>query len=119
MSTHTFKCLPPQVPTLFPSPKDADSAIRGGVLLVRLKAPDGPAVPLQILARYWDRQSFGSGGAGKRVEKTLDAAALASLSSSDVSTYQSSGVRKAILLARYTDMLRSWYGAGGRLGVLY
>ena len=34
--------------------------------------------------------------------------AAASTSAAPLSYYQSSGVRKAVLLARYTDMLQGW-----------
>ena len=41
-------------------------------------------------------------------------AAAASSAAAPMSYYQSSGVRKAVLLARYTDMLQGWYVDGSK-----
>lgn len=95
----------PQVKTLFPSPKQ-DAAIKGGVVLVRLLRPLAVNTPLQLVASYRDRTAFVRKRPASATTRTVPAANLGSAGSG--ASYQSSGVRKAILLARYTDLLRGW-----------
>lgn len=93
-----------RVSTLFPSPK-SEEGIKGGVVLLRVQAPSGGvgAAPLALQATYTDRE-------GKRYEsaRRVDLPPEA-LQQGGGGTYaQSTGVRKAVLLARYTDLLRNW-----------
>ncbi|PRW59844.1 transcription elongation factor SPT5-like protein 1 [Chlorella sorokiniana] len=98
-----------RVHTLFPSPK-TEQGIKGGVVLLRLRPPaKGANTPLRLAVTYSDRE-----GKQFRSERTValpagfTAAAAASSGEAPMSYYQSTGVRKAVLLARYTDMLQGW-----------
>lgn len=93
-----------EVNTLFPSPK-SEEGIKGGVILMRVAAPEQGlnAVPLILDVSYTDRAGYTS--TSKRTVK-LPAEEI-SLSKT-VPYFQSSGVRKAVLLARYTDLVRNW-----------
>ena len=92
-----------RVNTLFPSPK-SEQGIKGGVVLLRMQVPQGgaTAVPLNLEASYSDRQ--GKTYSTKRAVSISESA----LTSGSGAFYQSSGVRKAVLLARYTDLVRNW-----------
>lgn len=92
-----------RVNTLFPSPK-SEQGIKGGVVLLRMQAPQGgpTAVPLNLQASYSDRQ--GKNYASKRLVSIPEPA----LTTGAGPFYQSTGVRKAVLLARYTDLVRNW-----------
>jgi Ca-activated chloride channel family protein len=103
-----------EVNTLFPSAQ-TEEGIKGGVILLRLAPPDGTTssttnfkpVPLILDASYTDRT-------GKRYSSKLQVDALSTSAYQARSTtggrqyFQSRGVRKAVLLARYTDLLRAW-----------
>ncbi|KAL6767183.1 CGL127B [Auxenochlorella protothecoides x Auxenochlorella symbiontica] len=93
------------VKTLFPSPKE-DAAIKGGVVLVRLLRPAAANTPLQLVASYRDRTAFVRKRPASNTTRTVPAGDLGATGPG--ASYQSSGVRKAILLARYTDLLRGW-----------
>ncbi|CAG9461306.1 unnamed protein product [Pedinophyceae sp. YPF-701] len=95
-----------EIPTLFPSPKTA-AGVRGGVILLRVSAPnnDGAAeTPLRVTASYEDRSE-------QRREVTRDVPFPLDRMPDSGELYQSSGARKAVLLARYTDLLRGWLAA--------
>lgn len=94
-----------QVKTLFPSPKE-DAAIKGGVVLVRMLRPAAANTPLQLVASYRDRTAFVRKRPASNTTRTVPAGDLGATGPG--ASYQSSGVRKAILLARYTDLLRGW-----------
>ncbi len=84
-----------KVNTLFPS-RAEEGAVRGGVILVKLrKLSDQGGIKLS--ASYEDRD-------GKR--DSDDAEVILEESASDF--YQNNGVRKAILLTRYADLLKNW-----------
>jgi Ca-activated chloride channel family protein len=84
-----------KVNTLFPS-RAEEGAVRGGVILVKLrKLSDQGAIKLS--ASYEDRD-------GRR--DSDDAEVIMEESASDL--YQNNGVRKAILLTRYADLLKNW-----------
>uniref|UniRef100_A0A1D2A177 VWFA domain-containing protein n=2 Tax=Auxenochlorella protothecoides TaxID=3075 RepID=A0A1D2A177_AUXPR len=93
------------VKTLFPSPKE-DAAIKGGVVLVRMLRPAAANTPLQLVASYRDRTAFVRKRPASNTTRTVPAGDLGATGPG--ASYQSSGVRKAILLARYTDLLRGW-----------
>ena len=92
-----------RVNTLFPSPK-TEEGIKGGVVLLRMSVPEAGAnaVPLTLDASYTNRN-------GERFTTKRDVALPAeTLTTGAGPFYQSTGVRKAILLARYTDISRNW-----------
>lgn len=103
-----------EVNTLFPSAQ-TEEGIKGGVILLRLAPPDFTTssttrlepVPLYLGASYTDRT-------GQKYSSKLEVDALstsvyqARLANAGSQYFQSSGVRKAVLLARYTDLLRAW-----------
>lgn len=102
-----------EVNTLFPSAQ-TEEGIKGGVILLRLAPPEFSTsstnfelVPLILDASYTDR-------AGKKYTSKLQVDAFSTSVNEAPSTtasnqyYQSSGVRKAVLLARYTDLVRAW-----------
>ncbi|PSC67450.1 Cell surface [Micractinium conductrix] len=96
-----------RINSLFPSPK-TEEGIKGGVVLLRLRPPQGctpaSAPPLRLEARYADRS-------GQRYTALLTVAMPAegaAAADDDDPLYQSSGVRKAVALARLTDALQSW-----------
>ncbi|NHN41791.1 VWA domain-containing protein [Halorubellus sp. JP-L1] len=87
------------VNTLFPS-RTEDGKTEGGVVLVELErvenataSDDGPA----LTARYETRD-------GTRHETTR----TVEFASRDAPYYESTGVRKAVLLGQYVDLLRNW-----------
>lgn len=92
-----------RVNTLFPSPK-SEEGIKGGVVLLRMQAPAGGpgAVPLSLQATYSDRD-----GKAYSTERSV-ALPPEALQGGGAPYAQSTGVRKAVLLARYSDLLRNW-----------
>lgn len=84
-----------KVNTLFPS-KVEGGETRGGVVLLKLRRQGG-AGRLALTASYEDR-------AGRRESETKEVA----LPSGKAPHYPNTGIRKAILLARYADLLRHW-----------
>ncbi|RKD98025.1 vWA domain-containing protein [Halopiger aswanensis] len=90
-----------RVNTLFPSPR-TDGEAKGGVVLVRVErtdtaSSDGTDAPLTLEAS-WETRS------GERRSTTETVA----FPSGDDERYGSTAVRKAILLARYAELLRNW-----------
>ena len=84
--------------TLFPSPK-TEQGIKGGVLLLRMIPPDDVhASPLTLTVTYEDRN-------GTQHTSQRAVSFPADMSSE---LYGSPGVEKAVLLARYTDLIQSW-----------
>ena len=84
-----------KVNTLFPS-RAEEGAVRGGVILVKLRqlSETGRIV---LSASYVDRD-------GRRDSDE----AVVELEESASDFYQNNGVRKAVLLARYADLLKNW-----------
>jgi Ca-activated chloride channel family protein len=98
-----------KVNTLFPSQAE-EGAVRGGTILVKLnKLTDQGKIRLS--ASYEDRD-----------RKSDSDEAEVILEESDSDFYQNNGVRKAVLLSRYADLLKNWMidertaaGKGGRI----
>lgn len=92
-----------KVLTLFPSPK-TEEGIKGGVVLLRMQPPPGrtlaTAQPLKLSARYTDRS-------GKKFD-TVRTVQVPAAAKTGAAFFQSSGVRKAVALARLTDALQLW-----------
>ncbi|MBN1324148.1 MAG: VWA domain-containing protein [Methanotrichaceae archaeon] len=88
------------VETLFPS-KKVEGEVRGGLILVKLEpvSLEGgtPQGTLRLRVGYTD--SYGRPG---------ESVALVDMPPAGGDAYQSDGIRKGILLARYADLLKSW-----------
>jgi Ca-activated chloride channel homolog len=84
-----------RVNTLFPS-KAQEGQVKGGVILVKLKklSRDGK---MKLEASYQDRN-----GVLDRDEARVQ------FSEADPDFYQNNGIRKAVLLSRYADLLKNW-----------
>ena len=84
-----------RVNTLFPSEAE-DGQIKGGVILIKLKklSSDGS---LRLLVSYEDRNGV----------KDNDEAKV-EIADAKQDFYQNNGIRKAILLSRYADLLKNW-----------
>ncbi len=84
-----------KVNTLFPSKADAGQ-VKGGVILAKLKklSDDGS---LLLKVSYKDRNGT----------KDSDEA-LVSMAQVEPDFYQNDGIRKAVLLSRYADLLKDW-----------
>lgn len=91
------------ITTLFPSPK-TEEGIKGGVVLLRMgytnSTLQGEAPPLTLDVSYTDRN-------GTRFTSNRDVD-VPSRSPGNDQIFSSSGTRKAVLLARYTDIVRNW-----------
>jgi Ca-activated chloride channel family protein len=84
-----------KVSTLFPS-KAEGGEVKGGVVLIRLRKIS-PGGRMRIKVTYRD---FEGKQAGDEVEVDIG--------ERRTEFYQGSGIRKAILLSRYVDLLKSW-----------
>jgi Ca-activated chloride channel family protein len=84
-----------KVNTLFPS-KAEEGQVKGGVILVKLKklSNDGNMI---LKVSYQDRN-----GVQDSDEAKVD------LAETTADFYQNSGIRKAVLLSRYADLLKNW-----------
>eukprot|EP01025_Chloroclados_australasicus_P002359 TRINITY_DN1053_c0_g1_i5.p1 TRINITY_DN1053_c0_g1~~TRINITY_DN1053_c0_g1_i5.p1 ORF type:complete len:666 (-),score=80.88 TRINITY_DN1053_c0_g1_i5:323-2320(-) len=87
-----------EVNTLFPTPK-TEEGIKGGVVLLKMFKPDAN-ISLTVKITYKDRDTL------QTFESTVDVDVLNSVP--DTVFFGSTGVEKAILLARYVDLLRGW-----------
>ncbi|WP_267641267.1 vWA domain-containing protein [Haloarchaeobius amylolyticus] len=86
-----------QVNTLFASPT-SEGKTKGGVVLVKVtRTGNGGSGQLRLRASWEDR----TGKAGQ-TETTIEFPA------SDPEYFANSGVRKAVLLTRYADLLKNW-----------
>lgn len=96
-----------QINTLFPSLK-TEEGVKGGVVLLRMRPPPGTtaatAPPLRLAARYKDR----SGQQYNTVRTVEVPAAAAEAATTGRPYFHSTGVRKAVLLARLVDALQCW-----------
>ncbi|WP_121820956.1 vWA domain-containing protein [Halostella salina] len=81
--------------TLFPSPTDGGRT-RGGVILVKVRRT-GSDPELSLSASYETRT-------GQRRERTR----TVRFPDRGPETFDNTGIRKAVLLARYADLMRSW-----------
>ena len=84
-----------KVNTLFPS-KAEEGQVKGGVILVKLKklSNDGNMI---LKVSYQDRN-----GVQDSDEAEVD------MAETTADFYQNSGIRKAVLLSRYADLLKNW-----------
>lgn len=84
-----------KVNTLFPS-KAEEGQVKGGVILIKLRklSPDGR---LMLKVSYKDRNGVEDGEE-----------AYVEIPEAEPDFYQNSGIRKAILLSRYADLLKDW-----------
>jgi Ca-activated chloride channel homolog len=84
-----------KVNTLFPSPLEAGQ-VKGGIILVKLQklSPDGR---MKLKASYEDRNGV----------QDADEADVVMLETKP-DFYQDNGIRKAVLLSRYADLLKNW-----------
>lgn len=84
-----------KVNTLFPS-KAEEGQVKGGVILVKLQklSPEGR---LLLKVSYQDRDGVTDG----------DEAEVA-IPATEPDFYQNNGIRKAVLLSRYADLLKDW-----------
>jgi Ca-activated chloride channel family protein len=84
-----------KVNTLFPS-KAEDGQVKGGVVLVKLKklSNDGN---MNLKVSYQDRN-----GVQDSDEAEVD------MAEESADFYKNSGIRKAVLLSRYADLLKNW-----------
>jgi Ca-activated chloride channel family protein len=84
-----------KVNTLFPS-KAEEGQVKGGVVLVKLKklSNDGN---MNLKVSYQDRN-----GVQDSDEAEVD------MAEASADFYQNSGIRKAVLLSRYADLLKNW-----------
>jgi Ca-activated chloride channel family protein len=84
-----------KVNTLFPSKAQAGQ-VKGGIILIKLKkiSPEGE---MRLRVSYEDRNG------------TLDSdEADVMIGNETPDFYQNSGIRKAVLLSRYADLLKNW-----------
>jgi Ca-activated chloride channel family protein len=86
-----------KVNTLFPS-KAEDGQVKGGVILVKLKKLSNQG-NMRLTVSYEDRN-----GAKDSDEAEVDMAET----EANADFYQNSGIRKAVLLSRYADLLKNW-----------
>ena len=84
-----------KVNTLFPSAAEAGQ-VKGGIILVKLQklSPDGR---LKLKVSYEDRNGV----------QDADEADVVMLETKP-DFYQDNGIRKAVLLSRYADLLKNW-----------
>jgi len=83
-----------QVDTLFPSPSE-EGEVKGGVILLKMKPKDKEG-DITLIASYTDRD-----GDTHHSESTF-------VFQPDIKKVDSTGVRKAVLLTRYANLLKSW-----------
>lgn len=84
-----------KVNTLFPSPKK-DGETKGGVVLVKLeKQGENPNLELEA---SWENREGETDSTTKQV----------SFTSEEPDAYDNDGIRKAVLLTRYADLMKNW-----------
>jgi len=84
-----------KVNTLFPS-KTEDGQVKGGVILVKLKKLSNQG-NMRLTVSYRDRN-----GVMDSDEAEVD------MAEASADFYQNNGIRKAVLLSRYADLLKNW-----------
>ncbi len=84
-----------KVNTLFPSPKK-DGETKGGVVLIKLER-QGEDTNLELEASWENREG--------EVDSTTE---QVSFTSEEPDAYGNSGIRKAVVLTRYADLMKSW-----------
>ncbi len=86
-----------KVNTLFPSQAE-NGQVKGGVILVKLKKLSNQG-NMRLTVSYKDRNGVQDGD-----EAEVDMAEA----EANADFYQNSGIRKAVLLSRYADLLKNW-----------
>ena len=84
-----------KVNTLFPSPKK-DGETKGGVVLVKLEK-QGEDSNLELEASWENRQG-----------ETDSTTKQVSFTSEETDAYDNAGIRKAVVLTRYADLMKNW-----------
>jgi Ca-activated chloride channel family protein len=84
-----------KVNTLFPSPKK-DGETKGGVVLVKLEK-QGEDSNLELEASWENRQG-----------ETDSTTKQVSFTSEEPDAYDNAGIRKAVVLTRYADLMKNW-----------
>jgi len=84
-----------KVNTLFPS-RAEEGQVKGGVVLVKLKKLSNQG-NMRLKVSYQDRN-----GVQDNDEAVVD------MAEANADFYQNSGIRKAVLLTRYADLLKNW-----------
>ncbi|MDQ1261590.1 MAG: Ca-activated chloride channel, partial [Euryarchaeota archaeon] len=84
-----------KVNTLFPS-KAEEGQVKGGVILVKLKKLSNRG-NMRLAVSYQDRNGVKDGD-----EAEVD------MAEANADIYQNDGIRKAVLLSRYADLLKNW-----------
>lgn len=84
-----------KVNTLFPSPKK-DGETKGGVVLVKLEK-QGDDTSLELEASWENREG-----------ETDSTTKQVSFTSEEPDAYENSGIRKAVVLTRYADLMKNW-----------
>eukprot|EP01025_Chloroclados_australasicus_P049211 TRINITY_DN5595_c0_g1_i5.p1 TRINITY_DN5595_c0_g1~~TRINITY_DN5595_c0_g1_i5.p1 ORF type:complete len:642 (-),score=87.91 TRINITY_DN5595_c0_g1_i5:882-2807(-) len=87
-----------EINTLFPSPR-TEEGVKGGVVLLKMFKPDAN-IPLTLRVSYKDRDTLELSESISEVEQFDNLP--------EEEYFDSTGVQKAILLARYVDLLRGW-----------
>ncbi len=84
-----------KVNTLFPS-RAEEGEVKGGIILIKLKqiSPEGD---LKLAVSYEDRNGTKDGEV-----------AVVNFPDAEPNFYQNDGIRKAVLLSRYADLLKDW-----------
>ena len=90
-----------KVNTLFPS-RAEEGQVKGGVILVKLKKLSGDGNMI-LKVSYQDRE-----GVRDSDEAQVDLAWDSKATEAGANFYQNSGIRKAVLLSRYADLLKNW-----------
>jgi Ca-activated chloride channel family protein len=86
-----------RVNTLFPSER-VEGEVKGGIVLLKLeKLTDSATADLELTANYTDR-----------VGQSFNNKKKATITDTDDDYYQNTGIRKAITLSRYANMLKIW-----------
>ena len=85
-----------KINTLFPS-KAEEGQVKGGVVLVKLKKLPAQDGEMRLKVSYQDRSGVQDGDE-----------AIVQFAQKQPDYYQNSGIRKAVLLSRYADMLKNW-----------
>eukprot|EP01083_Nonionella_stella_P024729 68179_1 len=92
------------VKTLFPSRPNEDSGVKGGIILLKIQSiiKDNTPMQMEFKVSYQDR--FGN-TFGNKERVCLDRH-----SRDKVSYYDNHGIRKAVLLVQYVQLLKQWIG---------
>ncbi len=85
-----------RVNTLFPSASE-EGEVRGGVVLVKLKRLSTKSADLKISALYQNREG-----------KNFDIEEEVEFPDNDSPYFDNTGIRKAILLTRYANLMQDW-----------